>query len=415
MVRTRMLVGGTALLAGAVVLGLVAVTAFGGGVNGLDQGWHDLTKGIRQPWMLAISYALNWIGGGWRASLLVPLLLIAALVIVRRWRAAVFAAASLVLSVALAQLLKALFSRARPEDMLVVSDPGSFPSGHTANAATLAVILYLIFPRRWVAVLGAIWTVAMALSRTILSVHWLTDTIGGMLVGSAAVVLVAAVAGPWASLGWMGSGIRPDVKEPSVSSIRPYRPSDRDAMYEVCVRTADVGRDATGMFTDDRLWGDIFAVPYVERHPDLCWVVESEDGRTIGYIVSTDDTEAFEAWFHDAWWPSVSGRYPLSGGAEPTRQDSMIGYAARRAPGREPHVAEYPAHLHIDLLPETQGQGLGRRLIETLFAELRRRGVTGLHLGMNPENAGAGAFYERLGMRRLEAGSDTTMYGVRFD
>jgi membrane-associated phospholipid phosphatase/ribosomal protein S18 acetylase RimI-like enzyme len=409
-----MLVWGAALLAGALVLGLVVVTLPGGAANGLDQGWHDLMIGVRQPWMLAISYALNWIGGGWRASLLVPLLLIAALVIVRRWRAAVFAAASLVLSVALAQLLKALFDRARPEDMLVVSDPGSFPSGHTANAATLAVVLYLVFPRRWVAVLGAIWTVSMTLSRTILSVHWLTDTIGGMLVGAAAVLLAAAMPGPWASLGWMGSGIRPDVKESSVSSIRPYRPSDRDAMYEVCVKTADVGRDATGMFTDDRLWGDIFAVPYVERHPDLAWVVESEDGRTIGYIVSTDDTEAFEAWFHDEWWPSVAGRYPLSGEAEPTRQDSMIGYAARRAPGREQHAAEYPAHLHIDLLPETQGQGLGRRLIETLFAELRRRGVAGLHLGMNPENAGAGAFYERLGMRRLESGADTTMYGVRF-
>jgi ribosomal protein S18 acetylase RimI-like enzyme len=78
-------------------------------------------------------------------------------------------------------------------------------------------------------------------------------------------------------------------------------------------------------------------------------------------------------------------------------------------------VAQYPAHLHIDLLPETQGQGLGRRLIETLFAELRRRGVPGLHLGMNPENIGAGAFYERLGMHRLESAPDSTMYGVRFD
>jgi membrane-associated phospholipid phosphatase/ribosomal protein S18 acetylase RimI-like enzyme len=411
MVRMRMLIGGGTLLVGTVVLGLAAVTPFGT-ANGLDQGWHDLMVGIRQPWMLTISYALNWIGGGWRASLLVPLLLIVALLLALRWRSAVFASASLLLSVALAQVLKGLFDRARPEDMLVVSDPGSYPSGHTANAATLAVILFLVFPRRWVAAAGAVWTLAMALSRTILSVHWLTDTLGGMLVGAAAVVLVAAALGGWASLGWTGPRTRS--KESPVSSIRPYRPSDRDAMYEVCVKTADVGRDATGMFTDDRLWGDIFAVPYVERHPELAWVVESEDGRTIGYVVSTDDTEAFETWFRDEWWPRVGGRYPLSGEAEPTRQDGMIGYAARRGPGREQHAAEYPAHLHIDLLPETQGQGLGRRLIETLFAELRGRGVAGLHLGMNPENAGAGAFYERLGMHRLESDPDTTMYGIRF-
>ncbi|SJN16086.1 Acetyltransferase [Microbacterium esteraromaticum] len=197
--------------------------------------------------------------------------------------------------------------------------------------------------------------------------------------------------------------------------IRPYRAADRDALYEVCVRTADAGGDATGIFTDDRLWGDVFAVPYAVRQPDLCWVVESDDGRTIGYVVATDDTDAFEQWFRDEWWSNRIGVYSLSGAAEPTRQDEIISYASKRAPGVEKHAAEYPAHLHIDLLPETQGQGLGRELIETLFTELRSRGVAGLHLGMNPANTGAAAFYERVGMHRLESASDTTMYGIRFD
>lgn len=199
-----------------------------------------------------------------------------------------------------------------------------------------------------------------------------------------------------------------------MTQIRPYRDADRDALYEICVRTADAGGDATGIIADDRLWGDVWAAPYAVRHPDLAWVVEAPDGRTIGYLVATDDTDAFERWFHEEWWPSMQDRYPVSGAAEPTRQDRIIRYASGRAPGVEKHVARYPAHLHIDLLPETQGQGLGRRLIETLFAELRRRGVRGVHLGMNPANAGAGAFYERLGMHPLESGPDTTMYGVRF-
>ena len=197
--------------------------------------------------------------------------------------------------------------------------------------------------------------------------------------------------------------------------IRPYRDADRDALYDVCVRTADVGDDARGLLTDDRLWGDVFAAPYVVRHPDLSWVVESDDGRTVGYIVATDDTEAFERWFREQWWPAKQSAYPLSGAAEPTRQDRIIEYASRRGPGVEKHAAGYPAHLHIDLLPETQGQGLGRRLIELLFSELRGRGVPGLHLGMNPNNTGAGAFYARMGMHRLDSGPDTTMFGIRFD
>ena len=198
------------------------------------------------------------------------------------------------------------------------------------------------------------------------------------------------------------------------SSIRPYRPSDRAAVSEICVKTADAGSDATGILSDDGLWGDLFAVPYVERHPDLAWVVESEDGRTIGYIVATDDTDAFYAWFRDVWWPPFRERFPRT--EEPgTREERMVDYGYTRMPGIEPNAAEYPAHLHIDLLLETQGQGLGRRLMETLFAELTSRGVRGLHLGIDPNNTAAAAFYERLGMERLPSAPGGHLYGVKFD
>lgn len=196
--------------------------------------------------------------------------------------------------------------------------------------------------------------------------------------------------------------------------IRPYRPSDRAALYEVCVRTADAGADATGLFSDDALWGDLFAVPYVERHPDLAWVVETDDERVIGYIVATDDTDAFATWFRDEWWPSLQERYPKP--AEPsTREERMVDYGYSQGPGKNANAAVYPAHLHIDLLPETQGQGLGRQLIETLFAELRRRGVRGLHLGMDPNNTGAAAFYTRLGMTPLHAEPGGQSFGMLFD
>lgn len=198
-----------------------------------------------------------------------------------------------------------------------------------------------------------------------------------------------------------------------MSSIRPYRPSDCAALLDVCVRTANAGEDATGVFSDDELWGLLFAVPYVERDPGLAWVVEAEDGRVIGYLVATDDTDAFEQWFRDEWWPRFADRFPRAPHAV-TREDTMLEYAYGRRPGAEANAKEYPAHLHIDLLPETQGQGLGRRLVETLFAELRRRGVAGLHLGMDPANTGAAAFYERLGMTPLPAASGNQSYGVRF-
>ena len=198
-----------------------------------------------------------------------------------------------------------------------------------------------------------------------------------------------------------------------MTRIRPFRPGDVDGLYDVCVKTADVGGDATGMFEDDALWGDLFAVPYARRDPELCWVVESDDARVIGYLVATDDTDAFARWFRDEWWPSRRDRYRPSGAVEPTAQDRFLTYGDRQAPGTDAVARDYPAHLHIDLLPETQGQGLGRRLIDTLLAELGRRGVPALHLGMNAENHAAGAFYERLGFTRLGSEDGGTTYGIR--
>ena len=87
------------------------------------------------------------------------------------------------------QLLKALFGRARPEQILLPLDSPSFPSGHTANASTVVVLLALLLRRSWIAVAGAAYVALMALSRTYLGAHWVTDTIGGILVGAAMAVL----------------------------------------------------------------------------------------------------------------------------------------------------------------------------------------------------------------------------------
>ncbi len=184
-----MLVAAT-LLGAAIVFGYTEPPAF-------DRWWNDAVDMYRTDAVLSFALLLNSIGGGWIAILLVPLLLIAALLIARRWRAAVFAAAAFLASAGAVQLLKQLFGRARPEDMIVVSDYGSFPSGHTANAATIAVVLWLVFPRVWTALLGILWVIAMALSRTLLSVHWATDTLGGALVGAGVVLVLGAWLLPW--------------------------------------------------------------------------------------------------------------------------------------------------------------------------------------------------------------------------
>lgn len=164
---------------------------------GFDVWWNTTVAANRTEWMLSFAHVTDTIGGGWVAVFVVPLLVIVAFLLARRWRAAVFAAVCFLASAGAVQLLKQLFGRARPDDMLVASDFGSFPSGHTANAATIALVLWLLFPRVWIAIVGALWIVVMALSRTVLSVHWATDTLGGALLGAGVVLVLGAWLLPW--------------------------------------------------------------------------------------------------------------------------------------------------------------------------------------------------------------------------
>jgi ribosomal protein S18 acetylase RimI-like enzyme len=199
--------------------------------------------------------------------------------------------------------------------------------------------------------------------------------------------------------------------------IRPFRPGDEPALTEICLKTADAGADATGVLDDDDLWAQIFVLPYVARHPEFAFVVETDDGRVVGYIVGAPDSAAFEEWFATQWWPRHAARWPQPSGypqaVDASRQDGILRYAYARHGGSQPFGDEYPAHLHIDLLPETQGQGLGRRLIETLEAALRDAGVTGLHLVASSENTGAIAFYPRVGFAPLPSPEGAQVFATR--
>ncbi|KFF59301.1 hypothetical protein JF66_12345 [Cryobacterium sp. MLB-32] len=188
------LISGVLALALAAALGSLAV-ARSSGVLEIDTEWMNEITEHRAPIWEVPSLFMNYLGGGVLGVLVVPVAIAVFLLLLKRpWAAGYFLAATIV-SAGVVQLLKHLFGRARPLDILVSSDFGSFPSGHVANAATMAVVLGILFPRVWVWAAGIAYTVIMLLSRTYLGAHWLTDTVGGLLIGAGvAVVLWAPIA-----------------------------------------------------------------------------------------------------------------------------------------------------------------------------------------------------------------------------
>jgi membrane-associated phospholipid phosphatase len=167
----------------------------------VDVEWMDEILESRSPLLEVPARVFDFLGGGWFAILAVPVAITVVFLVRRRpWAALVFALASAV-SAGVVQALKVLYSRQRPEDILLDLTNGAYPSGHVANAATIAALLALLLARWWILIPGLAYVVLMALSRTYLGAHWITDTIGGALVGAAVAVAAWAVFAPRLSAG----------------------------------------------------------------------------------------------------------------------------------------------------------------------------------------------------------------------
>jgi ribosomal protein S18 acetylase RimI-like enzyme len=183
---------------------------------------------------------------------------------------------------------------------------------------------------------------------------------------------------------------------------------DLPGMYSVCLRTGADGQDASARYANPDLLGHTYVGPYPAADPGLCLVVADAEGVG-GYVLATADTARFEQWRERDWLPPLRTQYPQ--GSEGPDQDLI---ALLHAPPISPPAiaAEYPAHLHIDLLPRLQGHGLGRALIEELLARLRRRTVAGVHLCVGSANERAQGFYRRLGFAELQRTGGATYLGL---
>ncbi|HEX6954313.1 MAG TPA: phosphatase PAP2 family protein [Agromyces sp.] len=183
---------GVIALAVVVAVGVVIVINQAREPFAFESALMSAIAASRTPAITSVALAFDWMGSGLVSSFVVPAIVVIGLVLWRRPWAAGFFVAAIAASGLITQVFKVLVGRVRPEDILVHPDFGSFPSGHASNAAVIATAFGLIFLRTWVWVAGAVYTVLMMASRMYLGAHWVSDVVGGLLVGAGAALIVWA-------------------------------------------------------------------------------------------------------------------------------------------------------------------------------------------------------------------------------
>jgi len=180
-------------------------------------------------------------------------------------------------------------------------------------------------------------------------------------------------------------------------TIRPYQPKDKENVRHVCTQTGPSAALREGPARTAQL--ATYCDYYIEREAQNCFVIAGGGDEAVGYILCAENYRRYRARFMREYLPRVKGlrlRLECWGAAWLPRW----------------YAKKYPAHLHIDILPDYQRQGLGSQLMDALTARLRARGVPGVMLGVSAGNEKGRNFYKKYGFRQIGRAPGCVVMGL---
>jgi membrane-associated phospholipid phosphatase/phosphoglycolate phosphatase-like HAD superfamily hydrolase len=191
-----------AAAAGAAAFVLVAVLMKAGVLDGLDTKVANFFAAHhrREPFD-AIAETLDRLDTWWLLALLI-VAIVGGLWWSGRMAQSVYAGVTIAAALIVNPLLKIAFQRQPPDDSVVQAAIYAFPSGHTTTTTAIATALAVVsWPTRWrwpVVAAAVVVSLAMAVSRVYLAVHWSSDVLGGLALGFTIAMAVRALM-PWPS------------------------------------------------------------------------------------------------------------------------------------------------------------------------------------------------------------------------
>jgi ribosomal protein S18 acetylase RimI-like enzyme len=195
------------------------------------------------------------------------------------------------------------------------------------------------------------------------------------------------------------------------ASLRLAKLGDLTSLLEVCLKTADSGKDGTNLYNLRDLVGEINVSPYVLHEPNFAYSMEI-DNKVVGYVLGVLDTNKFESTLHKEYWPTVKAKYANNLGditeSDKTLLDQLlkIGFTSSEI------VKTYPSHLHIDIVESGQGNGYGKIMINHMVDQLKKAGSTGVHLHVASKNFRAQEFYKKLNFTIYSTAENENIMGL---
>ncbi len=198
-------------------------------------------------------------------------------------------------------------------------------------------------------------------------------------------------------------------KQPLKIKIRNFKNGDEEQIARICLATGLSGKDASEYFNNKKLLAYYYALPYVKREPELCFVAAVEN-LPLGYILGTKDSKAFSNWCEASWFPELRKKFPKNSAVKTPFEKRILELIHKGYKPKE-ELLNFPAHLHIDILPIAQGQGMGRKLIIKFLEKLIALNVPAVHLEVGKKNLNAIGFYKNLGFEIIKEYEASIAFG----
>ena len=185
--------------------------------------------------------------------------------------------------------------------------------------------------------------------------------------------------------------------------IRPFEEKDKENVRFVCLNSEGPCK----MTPDEKHYIlTTYCNYYIEQEGRNCFVAVDDDDNAIAYIICTENYDAYRKIFLEEYVPRLDEELVVWNF---NAKQGAIGSTVLQ----EKYKEEYPAHLHIDVLPEYHRKGIGHMLVNTLKEHLHYKGICGVMLTVGSKNMVGRGFYDKYGFDFLEQVGDDVAYGLK--